>query len=303
MNSKFYAQAEVLVEVARLGSMTAAAETLRLSKSNVSHKIAEMESDLDVVLLKRNTRTLELTPAGHRVYDLCVQAVDALQIARVEVGHVHQSAAPEGVVSVSGSNLYLSEFIMPSLPSLRDRLPLVRIDLVSGEGDTSLSRDNKNKTIFSGLIDITASSNVFQTSWAELIKAAKATLPCWNIDTQVIWDRFLAFNRSRGNGRVPAGFLLGFMRRWRNSQGTPPRPEVKPTQKRVANPKERELLRQIQAAPTANRQFHASDLCRLIGHAAYEARVLDVIRKFGCQRFSATLAVHGRAVLAGEISR
>jgi len=176
-------------------------------------------------------------------------------------------------------------------------------DLVSGEGDTSLSRDNNNKTIFSGLIEITESSNVFQTSWAELIKAAKATLPCWNIDTQVIWDRFLAFNRSRGNGKVPAGFLLGFMRRWRNSPGTPPRPEVKPSQNRVADPKERELLRQMEAAPTANRQFHASDLCRLIGHAAYEARVLDVIRKFGCQRFSATLAVHGRAVLAGEISR
>ena len=176
-------------------------------------------------------------------------------------------------------------------------------DLVSGEGDTSLSRDNNNKTIFSGLIEITASSNVFQTSWAELIKAAKATLPCWNVDTQVIWDRFLAFNRSRGNGRVPAGFLLGFMRRWRNSWGTPTRPAVKPPARPITDPKERELLRQMQAAPTANRQFHASDLCRLIGHAAYEARVLDVIRKFGCQRFSATLAVHGRAVLAGEISR
>ena len=176
-------------------------------------------------------------------------------------------------------------------------------DLVSGEGDTSLSRDNNNKTIFSGLIEITESSNVFQTSWAELIKAAKAALPCWNIDTQVIWDRFLAFNRSRGNGRVPAGFLLGFMRRWRNSSGTPTRPAVKPPARPTTDPKERELLRQMQAAPTANRQFHASDLCRLIGHAAYEARVLDVIRKFGCQRFSATLAVHGRAVLAGEISR
>ena len=174
---------------------------------------------------------------------------------------------------------------------------------MSGEGDTSLSRDNNNKTIFSGLIEITESSNVFQTSWAELIKAAKATLPCWNIDTQVIWDRFLAFNRSRGNGRVPAGFLLGFMRRWRNSWGTPTRPAVKPPARPITDPKERELLRQMQAAPTANRQFHASDLCRLIGHAAYEARVLDVIRKFGCQRFSATLAVHGSAVLAGEIAR
>lgn len=174
-------------------------------------------------------------------------------------------------------------------------------DLVSGEGDTSLSRDNNNKTIFSGLIDITVNSNVFQTTSAKLITAAKATLPCWNVDTQVIWDRFLAFNRSRGNGRVPAGFLLGFMRRWRISSGTPPRPAAKPPARSITDHKERDLLKQVQAAPTANRQLHAADLCRVIGHAAYEARVADVIQKFGCQRFSATLAVHGRAVLVGEI--
>jgi hypothetical protein len=33
---------------------------------------------------------------------------------------------------------------------------------------------------------------------------------------------------------------------------------------------------QIKAAPSANRQFHASDLCCLIGQAAYDARVLEV---------------------------
>ncbi len=60
---------------------------------------------------------------------------------------------------------------------------------------------------------------------------------------------------------------------------------------------------QIKAAPSANRQFHASDLCCLIGQAAYDARVLEVIRQFGCQRFTATLAVHGRAVIDGEITR
>jgi hypothetical protein len=59
----------------------------------------------------------------------------------------------------------------------------------------------------------------------------------------------------------------------------------------------------IRAAPSANRQFHASDLCRLIGQAAYDARVLDVVQRFGCPRFAAVLAVHGKAVLAGEISR
>lgn len=176
-------------------------------------------------------------------------------------------------------------------------------DVESGTGDTSLSRKEDNKNVFSGQITIGAESNVFQTCWAELIKAAKKALPCWNVDTQVIWDRFLAFNRSRGNDKVPAGFLLGFMRRWRTSPGTVSRPETAATPERAPNPWARDLHNQIKAAPSGNRQFHASDLCRLIGQTAYEARIHDVIRQFSCPRFTATLAVHGRAVLAGEISR
>ncbi len=132
-----------------------------------------------------------------------------------------------------------------------------------------------------------------QTCWAELIKAAKKALPCWNIDTQVIWDRFLAFNRARGNDSVPAGFLLGFMRRWRTSAGTVSRPEAASTPaKRAPDPRERELHDQIKAAPSGNRQFHASDLCRLIGQAAYDARILEVIRRFGCR------GSHGNACCA-----
>ncbi|PTE12819.1 hypothetical protein C5F46_16075, partial [Phaeovulum veldkampii DSM 11550] len=97
--------------------------------------------------------------------------------------------------------------------------------------------------------------------------------------------------------------LLGFMRRWRTSPGTGIRPEAAPTSEQAPDPRERELHDQIKAAPSGNRQFHASDLCRLIGQAAYEARVLEIIRQFGCPRFTATLAVHGRAVIAGEIAR
>lgn len=177
-------------------------------------------------------------------------------------------------------------------------------DLVSALSDTSLSRDSKNKTYFAGRIEIAAGTNVYRTPWAELIKAAKASLACWNVDTQVIWERFVAFNRARGNAAVPAGYLLGFMRRWRT---TPPSaaklPSAEPAREPSVEPKVRELHDQIRAAPSSNRQFHASDLCRLIGRTAYEARVLDVVRQFGCPKFAAILAVHGRAVMAGEISR
>ncbi|MBS3980591.1 MAG: hypothetical protein KGZ77_12500 [Rhodobacteraceae bacterium] len=177
-------------------------------------------------------------------------------------------------------------------------------DVVSKGGDTSLSKEDSHKTIFSGHINIDDAPNVFRTCWAELIKAAKTALPCWNVDTQAIWERFVAFNRARGNARVPAGFLLGFMRRWRTStSSTAPSPSAALVPQHPADPKAQELHDQIRAAPSANRQFHASDLCRLIGQAAYDARVVDVVRKFGCPRFAAILAVHGEAVLAGEIQR
>jgi hypothetical protein len=176
-------------------------------------------------------------------------------------------------------------------------------DVVSAAGDISLSRESKNKTIFAGRIEIDTIANVYHTPWAEMIKAAKTSLACWNVDTQAIWDRFLAFNKARGNAAVPAGFLLGFMRKWRTSAGAASRPIADAKPRRVLNPSEQEFHRLIAAAPSTNREFHASDLRRLIGQTAYEVRVLDLVRQFGCPRFAATLAVHGRAVMTGEIAR
>jgi hypothetical protein len=176
-------------------------------------------------------------------------------------------------------------------------------DVVSGTGDTSLSRDSENKTIFAGRIEINAASNVYHTPWAEIIKAAKASLACWNVDTQAIWERFLAFNLARGNAAVPAGFLLGFMRKWRTASDPSGhlRPETPPA--RVIGPKEQELLRLIATAPSKNREFHSAELHRLIGKAAYDARVRDVVDHYGCPKFAAKLAVHGNAVKLGEIAQ
>lgn len=176
-------------------------------------------------------------------------------------------------------------------------------DVVSSPRDTSLSRDSRNKTIFAGRIEIADGTNVYRTPWADLIRAAKASLACWNVDTQVIWERFFAFNRARGNATVPTGFLLGFMRRWRTSPHAAAKPDELAVPKRTSTPKDLELQRLIAAAPSKNWQFHASDLSRLIGPAAYDARVCDLVRRFTCTRFAGILAVHGHAVLQGEISR
>jgi len=173
----------------------------------------------------------------------------------------------------------------------------------SGSGDTSLSKEESHKTIFTGRITIYEDSSEFQNRWSALIRAAKAALPCWNIDPLHIWERFIAFNRARGHTHVPAGYLLGFMRKWRTAARSIPA-EAKPVEEPVVlDTEERLLLDLSRAAPVANRQFHAADLIRKIGAKGYEARVTEVIRRFGCQRFAATLAVHGQAVRVGEIGR
>ena len=176
-------------------------------------------------------------------------------------------------------------------------------DVVSSTGDTSLSRDSKNKTIFSGRIEIDATTNVYCTPWAELIRAAKSSLACWNVDTQAIWDRFLAFNKARGNAAVPAGFLLGFMRKWRARRTSDHIFQSEPIPTTPMPKQNSELTDLIRSAPTANRYFHELDLRRRIGNPAYDLRVQHMMARFACLRFPAILAVHGEAVRTSEIAK
>ena len=173
-------------------------------------------------------------------------------------------------------------------------------DVVSATGDTSLYRDSKNKTIFAGRIELGAVTNVYRTPWADMIRAAKSSLSCWNVDTQAIWERFIVFNRARGNAAVPAGFLLGFMRKWRKAPGTQ-EPQQRCAEKSLTSGEEQALVL-ARPAPFQNRYFHQRDLERLIGPHAYEIRVQALQSLLKVSRFAACLAVHGKAVGAGEIS-
>ncbi len=181
--------------------------------------------------------------------------------------------------------------------------PPTEPDLVSATDDTSLSRDSKNKTIFAGRIEIDAKTNVYHTPWAELIRTAKSSLACWNVDTQAIWNRFLAFNEARGNTAVPAGFLLGFMRKWRAKKTANHTVESADLPTTPMPKQNSELTDLIRSAPTANRYFHELDLRRRIGNPAYDLRVQHMMARFACLRFPAVLAVHGEAVRTSEIAK
>lgn len=173
---------------------------------------------------------------------------------------------------------------------------------LSTTDDNALYKEDSNKNVFFGTITVDCEKPAAPPRWLALIGSAKTTLPCRGADSRHIWDRFREFNQRRGNTAVPAGYLLGFMRKWQASYGES-RPKS-PQQAGIAiRPEVRELQRLIATAPYINRYFHEADLKRAIGADEYAARLTDIQAGFGCSEFQAKLALHGAAVSAGEIAR
>jgi len=57
------------VEVARLGSLNKASETLMIAQPNISRSIKELEADLGITIFKRSAQGMVLTPDGEEFMD------------------------------------------------------------------------------------------------------------------------------------------------------------------------------------------------------------------------------------------
>ena len=64
--------------VARLGSFSRAADAMDLSKAIVSRHIKELESVYNTQLMRRTTRSLQLTTEGEYVYQQCLEIMESV---------------------------------------------------------------------------------------------------------------------------------------------------------------------------------------------------------------------------------
>ena len=71
----------VVREVDKHGSLTAAAETLSLTQSALSHSIKKLEAQLGMELWRREGRHLRLTQAGQDVLAVANQVLPQLELA------------------------------------------------------------------------------------------------------------------------------------------------------------------------------------------------------------------------------
>lgn len=117
-----------LLAVQREGSLSGAAKRLRVDATTVSRRIAALERDLKARLVIRSGHGLSLTDVGQRV----AERVEGAERAALEI---HQLAAsseseqPAGRVRVTMLQDVADALVLPILPELKRRWPLVRIDL------------------------------------------------------------------------------------------------------------------------------------------------------------------------------
>ena len=90
---------QVFVEIARRGSLTAAAAALDRSPPTVVRLLAELERTLQVKLMHRTTRRLSLTDEGRTYLELCRRVLSELDEGERALADGH--AAPAGTVSIT----------------------------------------------------------------------------------------------------------------------------------------------------------------------------------------------------------
>lgn len=119
---------EAFVQVARLGSVKAAAEALALSSPALTRRVQALERFVGHPLFERRHQAVSLNPDGERLLGEIGPSIDALSLAM-------ERAAGNGEMMrlrLAVPSLFASQRLMPSLPTLRAQHPDLHIDLDTG---------------------------------------------------------------------------------------------------------------------------------------------------------------------------
>ncbi len=138
------------VEAADTGNFTAAAKKLSISPAAVSKNIASLEQALDVRLMNRTTRKVNLTEEGEAFLSHARSALDTLENAVDSLVATKQEIS--GHVRISTSAAIGKECLLPVLPELLNRYPHLSVDVDFDDRVTDLVRDGYDIAIRGGHI-------------------------------------------------------------------------------------------------------------------------------------------------------
>lgn len=139
------------VAVTRLGSFTAAATELGMTKSAVGRAISRLEARLDTKLLHRTTRRLTLTPAGEAWLEHCVAALAELDHGQSALALARDT--PCGRVRIDLPTAFGRLHIVPVLLAVGERYPALNFNVSFTDRRVDLIGENIDFAVRIGNLD------------------------------------------------------------------------------------------------------------------------------------------------------
>lgn len=138
----------VFVTVAELGGFAPAARRLEMSNSAVSRHVAELEHDLGVQLLSRNTRRTRLTEAGGVALERAHAILNSTDQLRQEMSELTRT--PRGHLKLSAPTELGEKTVAPLIAEFASRFPEIRVSLDLSERVVDLVAEGFDLAIRSG---------------------------------------------------------------------------------------------------------------------------------------------------------
>jgi DNA-binding transcriptional LysR family regulator len=130
--------------LATLGSLTEAANRLGVTRSALSHRIAELEIRLGAVLVRKAGRKLSLTEDGERLLASMGDALDRIEAA------VQPFRRDRGQIRLSTVATFASHWLIPRLPDFQARHPRIEVAIFTTTRPVDLKKEDMDCAIRHG---------------------------------------------------------------------------------------------------------------------------------------------------------
>ncbi len=132
------------------GSITAAAERLEQTTSGVSRALNRLEEKLDVTLLRRTTRRLELTEEGEVFLAQARRILASVEDAEEQMAMRRHK--PAGRLRVNAASPFMLHVVVPLVPGFRARYPQIELELYTSDQIIDLIEQRTDIAIRIGLL-------------------------------------------------------------------------------------------------------------------------------------------------------
>lgn len=151
------------------GGFSEAARQMKLAVSSVTRQVNSLEKLLGTPLLNRSTRSITLTPQGHKYYDRALKILQDVEEARLSVAE--QKDTPYGILRV-GLPVAFGQFqIAPLLTQFLTQYPEVKLELRLSDGISNLIEEELDLVIRIGNLSRSSSNLIMRklSSYTRLV--------------------------------------------------------------------------------------------------------------------------------------